>query len=86
MKRNPHFLVHISGNQTIVVPSADAGFSGVVKGNETLGTILKLLDKDTTEEEIINTMKAEYDAPSGQIEKDVHNVIERLRKIGAIDG
>lgn len=86
MKLNKNFLVHTTGNDTVVVPTGDAGFSGVVKGNETLGAILEFLKKDTTEESIIESMMNEYDAPREIIEKDVKTTISRLKGIGAIDG
>lgn len=86
MKLNKNFLVHKTGNDTIVVPTGDAGFSGVVKGNETLGAILDLIQNDNTEEGVIESMLKEYDAPREVIEKDVRETLSRLKEIGAIDG
>ena len=86
MKLNKNFLVHTTGNDTVVVPTADAGFSGVIKGNETLGAILDLLKKDTTEENMIESMLKVYNAPRDIIENDVKTTISRLKEIGAIDG
>ncbi len=85
MKRNPHFLVHQSGKDTILVPTGNAEFSGIVKGNETLGIIFELLKTDTTQEHIVDAMLQQYDAPREVIEKDVVTTITRLKKIGAID-
>jgi len=85
MKLNKNFLVHKTGKDTVIVPTGNAGFSGVVKGNETLGIILDLLKKDTTEKDITDIMVKEYDAPREVIEKDVKETINRLRKIGAVD-
>lgn len=85
MKLNKNFLLHKAGNDTVVVPTGNAGFSGVVQGNETLGVILDLLKEDTTEQQIIDKMAEQYDASRAEIEKDVVSVISGLRKIGAID-
>ena len=85
MKLNKNFLVHKTGKDTVIVPTGNAGFSGVVKGNETLGIILDLLKKDTTEKDITDAMVKEYDAPRDVIENDVKETISRLRKIGAVD-
>jgi len=85
MKLSKNFLVHKTGNDTVVVPTGNAGFSGVVQGNETLGIILDFLKKDTTEQQIIDKMSEQYDAERSEIEKDVISIISRLRKIGAID-
>ncbi len=86
LKLNKNFLVHKTDKETIVVPTGKAEFSGVVKGNQTLGTILDLLKKDTTIEKIVDSMLKEYDAPREVIEKDVRTTVSRLREIGAIDG
>lgn len=85
LKLNKNFLVHKTGRETIIVPTADADFSGVVKGNKTLGSILDLIKKDTTEEKIIDEMLKIYDAPRDLIEIDVKTTIGQLREIGAID-
>ena len=85
MKLNKNFLTHQTGNDTVIVPTANAGFSGVVQGNETLGVILDLLKEDTTEQQIIDKIAEQYDAPRAEIEEDVKGVISGLRKIGAID-
>lgn len=85
MKLNKNFLTHKAGNDTVIVPTGNAGFSGVVQGNETLGVILDQLKEDTTEQRIIDKMAEQYDAPCAEIEKDVISVISGLRKIGAID-
>lgn len=84
MKLSPHFVVHQAGNETILVPTGSAGFSGVVKGNRTLGFIVKHLQNDISEEEIIASMRNSYDAPEEMIEKDVKKALAELRKIGAI--
>lgn len=86
LKLNKNFLVHKTDKETTVVPTGKAEFSGVVKGNQTLGTILDLLKKDTTIEKIVDSMLKEYDAPREVIEKDVRTTVSRLREIGAIDG
>lgn len=85
MKLNNKFLLHSEGSETVLVPTLDAGFSGVLRGNKTLGTILELLKTETTEEKIITELKERFDAPQGAVEKDVKKAVAELRKIGAID-
>ena len=85
MKLNKNFLVHKTGKETVMVPTANAGFSGIVQGNETLGIILDFLKENTTEKKIIDKMAEQYDTPREKIENDVTDVISRLKKIGAID-
>lgn len=86
MKLRKDFIVHDTGKETMLVATGKAKFSGIVKGNKTLGNVLELLKKDTTEAQIVRTLREQYDAPEGKIESDVHKVIVELKKIGAIDG
>lgn len=85
MKLNKEFLIHNTEEESLLVPTGTAGFSGVVRGNRTLGAMLELLKAETTEEELVEAMKARYDAPEGAIERDVAKTLSELRKIGAID-
>jgi len=85
MKLNKAFLLHNTSSESILVPTGGAGFSGVVRGNKTLGAVLELLKTDTTEAELVAALKARFDAPEGAVEADVAKALAELRKIGAID-
>ncbi len=85
MKLNKEFLLHNTNNESILVPTGNAEFSGVVRGNTTLGAVLELLTSEITEGELIAKMDSRYDAPAETIEKDVKKVLQELRKIGALD-
>ena len=56
----------------------------VLKNMEFSGRI-GCLEQETTLSEITEKMAARYDAPKDVIERDVKNIIDQLRKIGAID-
>ena len=85
MKLNKDFILHKTDTETILVPTGSAGFSGVVRGNKTLGAALELLKDEISEDDLIAAMKEMFDAPEGAIEKDISGLIEELRKIGALD-
>ena len=85
MKLNKEFLLHNICDEYILVPTGNAEFSGVVRGNRTLGAVLELLEEETTEERIVEAMKTRFNAPDGAVEKDVKKVLFELRKIGALD-
>ena len=85
MKLKKEFIPHETGSESLLIPAGGAGFSGLVKGNKTLGVILELLKEDTTEENIIAAMKQRFDAPEDTIAVDVKKALSELRKIGAID-
>lgn len=85
MKLKKEFITHNTQNESLLVPTGSADFSGIVRGNKTLGAILGLLKTETTEAEVIEAMKERFDAPEEKIASDVRKVIDELRKIGAID-
>ena len=85
MKLKKEFIIHESGNDTMLVATGKANFSGLVKGNKMLGEILSLMKEDTTEEEVIRKMREKFVAPAGKIEEDVNKVVTELKKIGAIE-
>lgn len=85
MKLKQGFITHDTGNESILVAMGGAGWSGVMKGNKTLGAILDLLKEDTTETAIIDAMKQRFNAPEDVITRDVEKVLSELRKIGALD-
>lgn len=85
MKLKKEYITHDTGSESLLVPAGGAGFSGLVKGNKTLGAILALLKEDTTEEAVIAAMKQRFDAPEDVIARDVKKALSELRKIGALN-
>jgi hypothetical protein len=85
MRIKSNFIAHNSSDESYLVPTSGAEFSGIVKGNKTLGAIIELLKEETTRDQVIAAMKERYDAPDGAIEKDVDRVISELQKIGALE-
>ncbi|WP_316630568.1 PqqD family protein [uncultured Ruminococcus sp.] len=85
MKLNPNFLLHNIGEETLLVPTAGAPFHGLLQGNETIGFILKQLEEETTEEEIVSALADEYKGNIGDMREDVSKTLFELRRIGAID-
>ncbi len=85
MKLKKEFITHDTGTESLLVPTGGAGWSGLVKGNKTLGAILSLLKEDTTEDAVIAAMKERFDAPAEVIARDVKKALSELRRIGALD-
>ena len=85
MKLSNSFVHHQIDGQTVIVPTANADFHGLVQGNKTLAAIVECLENDTTEEQIVDTLCARYDGNPEDIRADVHEAIQKLREIGAID-
>ena len=86
MKLNKEFILHKNDGGVYVVPTASAEFSGLIRGNKSVTTILECLMNETTEEEIVQTMLCKYDGAEADIRADVADVLGKLKEIGAIDG
>lgn len=83
MKLKDTFITYnAAGEHTMV---AAEGFSGIVRSNKTAAFIIEALKTATTPEQIVDAMAAKYDAPREVIEKDVEQVLEKLRSIGAVE-
>lgn len=87
MKLKEGVFLHKSGDEYMAVTQGKAAqsFNGLIRSNKTANDIMILLKSDTTEEEIISAMIEKYDAPKDIIEKDVKNIIIKLRETGIID-
>lgn len=85
MRIKEQFLTHEADGLSMLVPLGGAGFSGIVKGNRTLGVILQLLKTDTTEDAVVQAMRARFDAPEDVIRRDVERAVRELRAIGALE-
>ena len=85
MKLNKNYIIHKTDSETILVPTGEADFAGIVRGNHTLDAILELLKQETDEAAVMAVMKARFDAPDEVITGDVKKALAELRKIGALD-
>lgn len=84
MKLKDTFITHTANNEQILVDTSGK-FSGIVRNNNTAAFIVDCLKEETSVEEIINKMIEEYDAPLEDIKKGVDDVLDTLRKVGALD-
>lgn len=69
MKLNKAFIDHNAGEESVLVPTGKAEWSGVIRGNRILGEILALLHEETTEEAVIAGMKERFDAQREPLSK-----------------
>ena len=85
MKLKDTFIVHRTDSETVLVPVGGAAFSGIVRGNATLGDILDLLETDTDVPALVSAMAERYDAPEDVLRRDVEKTLAELQSIGALD-
>ena len=84
MKLNPKFLTHETKGEHITVSTTGTKFNGLIRSNPTAAFIVESLKNDTTESEIVDRMLEKYDVDRNTAEKDVANIIGKLRSIGAV--
>ena len=87
MKLKEGFILHKAGSENMMVASGKAleSFNGLIRLNGTAYFIAQQLQKETTEEAVIDAVCAEYDAPKEKIASDVKNIIGKLRAEGFLD-
>ena len=85
MKLKREFIAHSGAGESLLVPSGGAEFVGIVRGNQTLGAILELLQAETDEASVVRAMCAKFNGDRDLIAGDVHRAIEALRGIGALE-
>ena len=86
MKTKFSFEVMDLDDGLVAVPVGEGAsqFHGVLKVNETAVAILKLLEKDTTEEAIINELMKEYTGEKEQMTVYVHEFVQKLISEGIV--
>ncbi len=74
-------------DERVAVPvgSGAEQFHGVLKVNETAAAILKLMEQDTTEEQIVDALMKEYEGERDAIAGYVRQFVEKLTAEGLVD-
>ena len=84
MKLKDTYITHDSDGEQILLDTSSS-FAGLIRSNKTAAFIVECLKEETTKEKIVEAMFEKYDAPKDVLAKDVSDVIEKLRKVGALD-
>lgn len=84
MKLKDTYITHDSDGEQILLDTSSS-FAGLIRNNKTAAFIVECLKEETTQEKIVEAMFEKYDAPKEVLAKDVLDVIDKLRKVGALD-
>lgn len=84
MKLKDTYITHDSDGEQILLDTSSS-FAGLIRNNKTAAFIVECLKEDITQEKIVEAMFEKYDAPKDVLAKDVSDVIEKLRKVGALE-
>lgn len=85
MKLRDEFVTQQIDDTQFLIAIGGEAFSGIVRSNETAAFIVDCLKKETTAEQIVDAMCAEYDAPRETVAADVEEILNTLRSIRALD-
>ncbi len=87
MKLKHTFEMMEIDEQKMAVPVGDGAdaFHGILKLNQSAAAILELLKEETTEEEMVQKLKGEYDSSEEEIRTYVHDYVEELKKAGFVE-
>ena len=84
MKLKDTYITHDSDGEQILLDTSSS-FAGLIRNNKTAAYIVECLKEETTQENIVEAMFEKYDAQKDVLGKDVSDVIEKLRKVGALE-
>ena len=79
MKLKDTYITHERDGEQILIDTGSS-FAGLIRSNRTAAFIVDCLKKDTTVEKIVDAMLEKYDATKDVLQKDVSDVIEKLKK------
>ena len=87
MKLKQGFVLHTTGGEHMMVATGKATreFNGLVRGNDAANAILEQLQKETTEEKIVEALMKQFEGDRDAIARDVHRIVDQLRTEGFLD-
>lgn len=87
MKAKFNFEIMDLDDGLVAVPVGDGAdqFHGVLKVNDSAVSILKLLEKETSEDAIVDALLNEYQGDEKAIAGFVHEFIETLKTEGVVE-
>ena len=88
MKVKKGIVLSKVGDEFVLVPTGEAAksFHGIVRLNETGAEIWKDLEKELSEEKIVNNLMAHYtDVDHEMALRSVRNVVDKLRDAGLLE-
>lgn len=87
MKIKKGFLLRTVGDQNIVFAAGKVAkeFNGIIRLNETGRFLWELLQRDQTEETLVEALTGEYEVGDADAARDVSAFLAELRGAGILD-
>lgn len=86
MKIREGFILRQVADATIVVPAGETSldFNGMITLNETAAFLWKLLEQETTKEEMLAAMMREYEVDEDTAREGIGRFIDKLNEEGLL--
>ena len=86
MRASKDFILRQIADEYILVPigQAAARFNGLISTNEIGHFIFQALAQETTEDQVVNQIIAEYDVDRTTAQTDLRDFLRQLRDLGAL--
>lgn len=86
MKKKLDFVLREIAGDLLLVPTGKTALdlNGMLTLNEVGGEIWKMLDAVNSEEEIVDRLLQDYDVEKEQLQRDVHEFLDKLRGLGIL--
>lgn len=87
MKVKDGYILKKVAGENIVIATGEArlSFNGIITFNEVGAEVFTRLDGTKTITQIVQEIASLYNAPKDVIEKDINNLIEKMRNHGLIE-
>ena len=86
MKLKNGFVLREVAGETVVVPvEADLNFNGMITLNEAAKVLWGVLEKETTFEELVDAILAEFDVDRATAQGDVDAFIQKLKGLDFLE-
>ena len=87
MKQNPDFIITDVADSHILVPvgKSAVNFNSIISLNDMGQTVWNMLENETSTDEIVKNILAEYEVSEEQARKDIESFLAKLRENGCIE-
>ncbi len=87
MKIKDGYILKKVAGENIVIATGEArlSFNGIITFNEVGAEVFALLDGNHTESQIVDELLKMYNAPKEVIEKDVKNLLAKMKAQGLLE-
>ena len=85
--KKDYIIYNASEDETIAVATGDEAenFNGLLRANKTAGAIMEYLKEDISTDELVSKMTERFDIDKDTAQKDVNDIIEKLKSVDAIE-